>query len=168
MHIVWQQRPDAVLLMAGQRAHRDPTVIEMLDVLSPADRRKVVLIDDFADDEGPAIMDACDLLALPSVEESFGLVMIEAWMCGKPVIGADIASTRCIIDHGIDGWVVKPFDPDDLAARILELLADPLMRHSFGRRGRDKVLSRYTWDQVTDTWENTFRQVRGDERFTSI
>jgi glycosyltransferase involved in cell wall biosynthesis len=159
MHAVWRQFPDAVLLMAGQRAHRDPAVTAMLDALSPADRRNVVLIDDFTDEDGPSIMDACDLLALPSVEESFGLVMIEAWMCGKPVIGADIASTRCIIDDGVDGFVVKPFDVDDLAARILTLLADGTMRESFGRRGRAKVLSRYTWDRVTDTWEETFRQV---------
>jgi glycosyltransferase involved in cell wall biosynthesis len=159
MHIVWRHSPDAVLLMAGQRAHRDPTVTGMLESLSPDHRRNVVLIDDFVDEDGPSIMDACDVLALPSVEESFGLVMIEAWMCGKPVIGADIASTRCIIDHGIDGWVVKPFDPDELAARIFTLLADPDMRESFGRRGRSKVLSRYTWDRVTDTWEDTFKQV---------
>ena len=90
--------PDAMLLMAGQSAHREPAVTKMLSELSAADRARVVLIDDFPDEDGPSIMDACDLLALPSVEESFGLVMIEAWMCGKPVIGADIASTRCIIE----------------------------------------------------------------------
>jgi glycosyltransferase involved in cell wall biosynthesis len=159
MHTVWRQVPDAVLLMAGQRAHRDPTVAGMIDSFSATDRQNVVLIDDFADEDGPSIMDACDLLALPSVEESFGLVMVEAWMCGKPVIGADIASTRCIIDHGVDGFVVKPFNSDDLAARILELLADPATRELFGRRGREKTLERYTWDRVTDAWEETFREV---------
>ena len=67
-------------------------------------------------------MDACDLLALPSIEDSFGMVMIEAWMCGKPVIGADIASTRCIIDDGINGWLVKPFDPATLLEVVQKVL----------------------------------------------
>ena len=116
------------------------------------------LIDDFADKDGPSIMDACDLLALPSVEESFGMVMIEAWMCGKPVIGADIASTRCIVEPGINGLTVPPFDSAALAAKIIELLSDPVKRARFGERGRAKVRERYTWDRVTDVWEATFRQ----------
>jgi glycosyltransferase involved in cell wall biosynthesis len=158
MHTVWRHVPNAMLLMAGQRAHREPAVTKMLAALCAADRAKVVLIDDFADDDGPSIMDACDLLALPSVEESFGLVMIEAWMCGKPVIGGDIASTRCIIEPGVDGWTATPFDSANLAAKILDLLGDPAKRAQFGERGRAKVLSRYTWDRVTDAWEATFQK----------
>jgi len=158
MRVVWRQSPEAMLLMAGQRAHREEAVTTLLAELSAVDRSRIVLIDDFPDEDGPSIMDACDLLALPSVEESFGMVMIEAWMCGKPVIGADIASTRCIIEVGVDGFTAKPFDSADLARKILDLLADPGKRASFGDRGRAKVLSKYTWTHVTDAWENAFRK----------
>jgi len=158
MHIVWRDAPDAMLLLAGQRAHREADVARKLDELSSGDRARIVLIDDFADADGPSIMDACDVLALPSVEEAFGMVMIEAWMCGKPVIGADIESTRCIIECGVDGFTARPFDSADLAEKILDLLADPAKRAAFGERGRAKVLSRYTWDHVTDVWEETLQQ----------
>jgi len=158
MRSVWRHVPDAVLLLAGQSAHRDSAVTTGLASLPAEHRANVVLIDDFADSELPSIMDACDVLTLPSIEESFGLVMIEAWACGKPVIGADIASTRCIIDSGVDGLTVKPFDAPDLAAKILELLTDPEKRASFGERGRRKVIARYTWDRVTDVWEGSFRR----------
>jgi len=164
MRCVWGHRPDATLLMAGQAAHREAAVAAMLDDLSPADRARVVLIDGFLDEDGPSILDACDVLALPSVEEAFGLVMIEAWMCGKPVIGADIPSTRCIIDSGVDGFFAKPFDSADLGEKILDLLADPAKRARFGERGRDKVLSRYTWDLVTDVWEATLQKGAGARR----
>ena len=156
---VWTQFPDAVLLLAGQKAHRDPAVTARLESLSPDRRRQVVLVDDFADADAPSIMEACDLLALPSVEESFGLVMIEAWMCAKPIIGADIASTRCIIDAGVDGLLTAPFDAGDLARNILELLANPAKRAAFGARGRAKVLARYTWTGVTDRWEGALQDV---------
>jgi glycosyltransferase involved in cell wall biosynthesis len=139
MRTVWEAFPEAVLLLAGQRAHREPAVTKMLAHPTAADRCRVVLIDDFAAEDAASIMDACDLLALPSVEEAFGLVMIEAWMCGKPVIGADIASTRCIIDSGVDGWTAKPLDVSSLADRILDLLADPAKRAAFGERGRQSA-----------------------------
>jgi len=158
MQTVWQHSPDAVLLMAGQSAHRDKAVNDAIAALSSENREKVVLLDDFADSDLPSILDACDLLALPSVEESFGLVMIEAWACGKPVIGADIASTRCIIDPGVDGLTVTPFDASDVACKLLELINDPAKRACFGERGRQKVLSRYTWDRVTDAWEAAFQR----------
>jgi len=158
MRAVWERFPGTVLLLAGQRAHREPAVSKLLAALTDADRARIVMIDDFAAEDGPSIMDACDLLALPSVEEAFGLVMIEAWMCGKPVIGADIASTRCILDSGVDGWTAKPFDASSLAERILDLLADPAKRRAFGERGRAKVLARYSWDKVTDVWESTLQR----------
>jgi glycosyltransferase involved in cell wall biosynthesis len=147
-----------VLLLAGQKAHRSAEVSEKLQSLSTAEARNIFLVDDFDDKDGPSIMAACDILALPSVEESFGMVLIEAWMSGRPVIAADIPSTRCIVDPGVDGWIVKPFDAGDLADRILELFANPEQRAAFGQRGREKVLARYTWDKVTDAWEEAFRK----------
>lgn len=161
MHIVWRHTPDTMLLMAGPSAHRDSAVSEALNALSPCDRANVVLIDDFANADGPSIVDACDIVALPSVEESFGIVFVEAWMCGKPVIGGDIASTRCVIDRGVDGFTATPFDANDLACKILDLLDDPAKRACFGARGRAKALDRYTWERVTDVWETTLLNVAG-------
>jgi glycosyltransferase involved in cell wall biosynthesis len=159
MRIVWRHTPDAVLLLAGQSAHRDSTVSSALAELSDCDRANVVLVDDFTDADGPSIVDACDILALPSVEESFGIVFAEAWMCGKPVIGGDIASTRCVIDCGVDGLTATPFDAADLACKIQDLLGDAAKRTRFGEAGRAKVLARYTWERVTDVWEATLLNV---------
>ena len=85
-------------------------------------------------------------------------------MCGKPVIGADIPSTRCIVEPGVDGSLVTPFDSADLASKILELFGDPAKRAAFGERGRAKVLSRYTWTHVTDVWESAFRKAAAAHR----
>jgi len=164
MRFVWERVPDAMVLLAGQSAHRDPAVSAAIAALSAENRAKVVLVDDFANTDLPSIMDACDVLTLPSVNESFGLVLIEAWACSKPVIGADIAATRCVIDDGVDGFTVKPFDAEDLAAKILELVTDSEKRARFGERGREKVMARYTWDRVTDAWEAALRRAAAPSR----
>lgn len=67
--------------------------------------------------------------------------------------GADIASTRCIVEPGVNGLTAPPYDVPALAERIVELLRDPAKRRAFGESGRAKVLARYTWDRVTDVWE---------------
>jgi glycosyltransferase involved in cell wall biosynthesis len=161
MREVWRHRDDTILLLAGPRAHRNDVVSDTLASLPPAQRANVVSIDDFPDRELASILSACDLLAQPSLEEAFGLVLVEAWMCERPVIGADIAATRSLIEPGLDGWLVRPSDPLELAAKILNLLSSPERRARFGKAGRAKVLARYTWDRVTDVWEATFRQVLG-------
>lgn len=159
MQRVWAGRPEARLLLAGQLAHRSSEVTEALAALSPGQRASVALLDDFSDDAFPAIIAACDILALPSVEEAFGIVYLEAWICGKPVIGARIPSTECVIADGVDGLLAEPLDTPDLARCLTTLLADPALRDRMGQAGRAKTLSRWTWDAVTDRWEGALRGV---------
>ena len=150
---VWQAMPDARLLFAGQSAHRGPELNAELAALPPERRSRVILVDDFSETDLPHIVDACDVLVLPSIEESFGIVFLEGWMCGKPVIGARIPSTECVIEEGVDGLIAEPLDAPDLACCILALLRDPRQRERMGAAGRVKTLANYTWDAVTDRWE---------------
>lgn len=156
MSRVWQWNPDTVLILAGPRAHRSQKVAGAIEALSPPNRRRVVLIDDFADQEGPSIFDACDVFVLPSVEESFGIVYLEAWMCQKPVVGARAGSTPCVIDDGVDGLMARPQDAEELAGQIMDLLSDRDKRDRMGRMGYAKTLALYTWDIVTDKWEKLY------------
>lgn len=158
MRGVWRVRPDAVLLLAGQSAHRAEAVQTLLADLPVPHRQRVVELQDFPTSDGPSIVDACDVVVIPSVEESFGLVYLEAWMCAKPVIGAQIPSTACVIDHGVDGLLVEPGESDDLTGAILTLLSDPELRRRMGEQGQRKTLARFTWEAVTDRWEAALRR----------
>jgi glycosyltransferase involved in cell wall biosynthesis len=159
MRLVWVAVPNAMLLLAGQRAHRSAGVDARLEALPPEWQRRVVQLDDFSDDQGPSILDACDVIAMPSVEESFGLVYLEAWMCRKPVVGARIPSTECVIQEGVDGLLSEPMDSSDLARCLLELLSDPARCRRMGEQGHAKTLSVHTWDAVVDRWEAVVNSV---------
>jgi glycosyltransferase involved in cell wall biosynthesis len=162
MPTVWASHPQARLIIAGPRSPRENAVDAALAALSVVERHRVVRIDDFADADKASLYDAFDVFALPSVEESFGITYLEAWMCGKPVIGARIDAVTDVIDDGVDGLLVDPIDAQSLARAILELLADPAKRRRMGQRGETKTRARYTWDQVTDRFERLYVELLAD------
>lgn len=101
------------------------------------------------DDMRNSLLQACTVLCVPSARESFGLVLLEAWNCGKPVIGGPAAATRELIDDGIDGWSV-PQDPAILAQRLSQLLDDPALARQMGLSGKRKVDERFSWQAIAN------------------
>ena len=106
-----------------------------------------------------AALNACDCLVLPSIAEAFGIVFLEAWLLGKPVIGAHSLAVSTVIDHGRDGFLVAPGDAGDLVRQLGGLLEDPDLARQMGQRGRAKVLNRYTVSRITDIVEGVYLRV---------
>jgi glycosyltransferase involved in cell wall biosynthesis len=92
-------------------------------------------------------VDAASVVAMPSRTESFGIVFLEAWACGKPVIGARAGAVVDVIDEGQDGLLVEFGDVKELVAALRTLLDDRDLAAQLGARGREKVLARYTWER---------------------
>lgn len=109
----------------------------------------------------PKLYAACDVFVLPSVSrlEAFGIVALEAMASAKPVVVADIPGVREVIDDGRDGLLADPVNPQDLAAKIERLLADPALRAEMGKRGREKVLASFTQERVADQVLEVYRSV---------
>ena len=106
-----------------------------------------------------AALRACDCLVLPSIGEAFGIVFLEAWLMGRPVIGARTRAVSSVISEGEDGLLAAPGDSADLAACIARLAADREQARRMGRRGRDKVLRRYTVPRIADRVEGIYLRV---------
>jgi len=98
---------------------------------------------------------ACDLLCLPSSQESFGAVFLEAWMMGKPVVGARIPAVAEVILDGNDGLLTEPTAPA-IAERIVGLLQDGRFAAAMGRAGKAKAEARFTWNQIAATIERAY------------
>ena len=111
------------------------------------------------DDERLAALAAADVLALPSTGEAFGIVYLEAWAYGVPVIGAPIPSVAALIDDGVDGWLVSPDRVDDLAARLAWLADHPDAARAAGAAGRAKLERRYTTAHIADIVEAAYVRV---------
>ncbi len=89
---------------------------------------------------------ACDLLAMPSRADSYGIVYLEAWAAGKPVIGAFAGGVPDVIRDGEDGFLVPFGDSHMLAEYIRMLLDDPGLARRMGERGREKVAAGCAWE----------------------
>ena len=163
MQIVWKVNDQARLVLAGPRtlpgSQADRDVDHALGQLSKDERSRVVEMGGFEEVDKASIFDSFDVLAMPSVAESFGITYLEAWMCRRPVLGGRIDSTRCVIDEGRDGLLADPHDPEDIAAAILKLLADPEGRARMAQAGHEKTLANYTWERVVDKVEGVYRDL---------
>jgi glycosyltransferase involved in cell wall biosynthesis len=112
-----------------------------------------------SDDERLDLLNACDCLVLPSPGEAFGIVYLEAWAVGKPVIGVRTRAISTVIEDGRDGWLVPATEPVALARALSRWIESPQLARQMGALGRAKVLRRYTTERVTDVAEGVYLRV---------
>ena len=80
---------------------------------------------------------------LPSTKEGFGIVYLEAWKHGLPVICSDRGASKEIVDDGVDGYIVNHSDIATLASRMDLFLREPARAAAMGHAGAMKVTERY-------------------------
>jgi glycosyltransferase involved in cell wall biosynthesis len=112
------------------------------------------------DSSGTALPDAyhgCDIFVLPSRHEPFGIVVLEAWSAGKPVVAASVGGLRNLIRDGVNGFLVPGGDAAAMAARIRELARSAELRASMGRAGCELARESYTWAKIADETERIYQ-----------
>jgi glycosyltransferase involved in cell wall biosynthesis len=109
-----------------------------------------------ADEVRLAALSASDCLVMPSTGEAFGIVYLEAWAAGIPVIGARTRAVSGIIADGRDGYLVSPDEPDQVADRLARWIENPALAREMGECGRQKVDSRYTVSHIADMVEGVY------------
>ncbi|RLC91931.1 MAG: hypothetical protein DRI79_01750 [Chloroflexi bacterium] len=125
----------------------------------------VVNLGAVSDDVRLDALNACDCLVLPSRGEAFGIVFLEAWIVGKPVIGPRTAAVSTVIRDGQDGWLVPLDDPGAIGEALKRWISSPALARQMGESGRRRVLSRYTCSRIADVVEGIyFRTLRACRR----
>lgn len=107
------------------------------------------------------LLSHCTALVFPSSVESFGLVVLEAWQYGKPVIAADVGGLHDVVEHEVNGLHVPWGDMLALALAMQRLVNDAALAHRLGAAGRERVAERYTWPAVADRVESAYERALG-------
>ncbi|MFA6144676.1 MAG: glycosyltransferase family 4 protein [Sulfurimonas sp.] len=90
--------------------------------------------------QAQTMMQLCDCMVLATENETFGLVLIEAMMCGVCVVASDRGGPLEIIDDGINGLLFKTFDSDDLSNKLELLQRDIALKERYVIAGKKKVM----------------------------
>ena len=122
-------------------------------------RRHVHFLTGLSYPEIAACYAACEVFALPSRGEGFGLVYLEAMACGKPVIGGAHGGAPEVIEDGKTGYLVQHGDVSQLATSLETLLADPALAQEMGTRGRDRVQREYRFNAFADSLNRILRDL---------
>ncbi len=101
---------------------------------------------------------ACELLALPSEWEAFGVVLVEAMAAGKPVVASDRGGAPLIVEEGMTGFIVPYADSQKLRKKIGLLLKNKSLAKKMGEAGR-KAAQQYSWKKVAEKTEKLYEKL---------
>ena len=114
-------------------------------------------------DNVPQLLFAADVFAHPSHHEGLPNAIIEAMAASLPVIGTTVGglpeAVRSNGDPAETGWLVPPFEPDSLAAALLEAAADRSRRCAMGARARERVEAQFSLTHSVATYEAIYREL---------
>jgi glycosyltransferase involved in cell wall biosynthesis len=104
----------------------------------------------------PSVMNAVDLLILPSVVEGFGYVLVEAMAAGKPVVATNVSSIPEIVLDKKTGILIDVHQPEQLAEAVLKILENKDAAKEMGILGKERVLQNFTIDKMIANTEAVF------------
>ena len=119
---------------------------------------QVDFVGSVAHHELPFFYAAADACLMPSYNESFGLVGLEAQACGCPVVGSGVSGIRSVVRDEVTGFIVEGRDPAAYADRIERLLDEPELARQMGRRGQ-LLAQRFSWSRTADRLVSLFGEV---------
>lgn len=153
MERVWAERPDVTLLLAGNRAGWTD-LDRLLAASAELAGDRLVVRSGFDDAEKHLLYAAGDVIAFPSREESFGIVILEAWCARRPVVCGDIGAVRSLVRDGTDALLVPVGDVARWAVTLTGLLDDPERRRSLAEAGSGRVPLEFSWPVVLQRWND--------------
>ena len=153
---IWEAVPNARLIVVGAPGSDTPHLETLLAGFSPEQRERVKLVGQQTFHEKVEWLTVADVFAMLSSYESFGLVFLEAWACGLPVIGADAGAVASVIRGQLDGALIPYGSADALAAAALQLWQQPALRAQMAAAGRAKIRARYTWNIIVQRFREAY------------
>jgi glycosyltransferase involved in cell wall biosynthesis len=98
----------------------------------------------------PDLLAAMDVVAFSSLWEGLGRALTEAVLVGKPVVATAVNGVPDLVVDGVNGWLTRAGHPEELADRILRVLALPDRGAAMGAAGADRVAGRYDVEEMVD------------------
>jgi D-inositol-3-phosphate glycosyltransferase len=120
--------------------------------------RMVVFLGKRGQDTLPYYYSAAEVLVMPSLYESFGMVALEAMACGTPVVASDVGGLGYLVQDGQTGYTIPDSDPAALCDKLSHLLGDSHLRETMGSDAAQYALN-YAWGKIAAQMVEVYREL---------
>jgi glycosyltransferase involved in cell wall biosynthesis len=151
---VRSQVPSARLIVAG-RGRESERLRQLTEQLGLND---VVQFLGYRNDI-PNLMNACDIMVQPSLEEAFGVSLVEAMAIGRPIVGSNVGGIPEVVENGVTGFLVTPGVADLLAKSLVDLLRNPTLRKDMGVAGQARAKKLFTIEKHAADYEAVWSEL---------
>jgi glycosyltransferase involved in cell wall biosynthesis len=153
----WKQVPGLPLVIAGNDSEENylPQLQALVEAEGLAGR--VHIVGAAGEDDKWALYAEAELFVLPSYNENFGCVVAEAMAMSCPVVVSDQVGLASLVARSGAG-LVNSGEPDELAAAVRRLHADPALRRQMGAAGRRAAEQQLSWDSAAAQTEALYRR----------
>jgi glycosyltransferase involved in cell wall biosynthesis len=148
---VLDEYPDAHLVIAGDG-------LMMPGLRARARGMPVHFLGQINDEEYVHLLNSADLVVIPSRNEPFGLVLLEAWAASRCVVATDVGGLSENIDHCVDGVKVD-VTPASIAEGINTVIGDRSRLDTFGAGGLQKLQTRFRWESIAEHMTGVYRGI---------
>lgn len=144
----WGERTELVII--GATAPENPPDLGM----------KVHYMGNFHDEISQVLLySAADVTVAPSMQENLSNTVIESLSCGTPVVAFNIGGMPDMIDHQGSGYLVHPFEPDDLAAGMMWVLENETRHDMLAQHSRKTVVERFDIKTVANRYLALYQDI---------
>ena len=106
----------------------------------------------------PYYYSAAEVVVMPSLYESFGMVALEAMACGTPVIASEVGGLGYLVQNGITGYTIPDSEPETLCDKLSWLLGNPDLRNEMGRSAAEYAAN-YAWNKIASQVIDVYKEV---------
>lgn len=154
--VIKQRYPDVKFLLLGPIDKGNPAVVPEEKINSWQSQGIIEYLGEVCDVR--PVVSQSDCVVLPSYREGAPRALLEAASMEKPVIATDTPGCREVVDHGINGFLVKVKDAQGLAEAMLKIIELPEDKRAImGRKGREKVLREFDEKRVIEEYSNVLK-----------
>jgi glycosyltransferase involved in cell wall biosynthesis len=153
--IIKKEIPDAHLFIAGigEEEINLKNLVKELDI-----EDNVKFLGFISEEEKYSYYKSTDLCVFPSRFEWFGIILLEAMACGKPIVASNVGGIPYVVEDGKTGLLFESENVDDLAEKIITLLKDKELRDKMGKAGKGRV-KEFTWEKVAERTVEVYKEI---------
>lgn len=153
--VIIKKIPNLCIYIAGSGPEED-NLKKLVKELSI--EKNVKFLGFISEEEKFSYYKSVDVCVFPSKYEPFGIVLLEAMACGKPVVASNIDGIPFVVEDGKTGLLFECGNVEDLAEKVITLLENKELREKMGKEGRERA-KEFTWDKIAEQTVDLYREM---------